>query len=125
MNTGERMKRLRKEKKLTGKEMANILGISQGYYYDIERGDKRPTTDLIAKLCSYFGVSSDYLLGTKTTLQAVENKNSPTGGDPEGILDMDDIEIFKRYTFRLDGEPIDEEEARGLLAYLRTVRKMK
>lgn len=125
MNTGERMKRLRKEKNLSGKEMATILGISQGYYYDIERGDKRPNTEIISKLSEFFGVTSDYLLGTKVNFQAVENNKSPAGETPEGILDMDDIEIFKRFSFRLDGEPIDEEEARGLLAYLRTVRKMK
>lgn len=59
----ERLKPLRKGKKATQKDMAELLGCTDRHYQKIEYGQiNLPATTLIT-LSQYFGVSTDYLLG--------------------------------------------------------------
>ena len=59
----ERLKPLRKAKKMTQVEMAEFLGITHRHYQKIEYGQINvPATTLIA-LADYFHVTTDYLLG--------------------------------------------------------------
>jgi transcriptional regulator with XRE-family HTH domain len=60
---GERLKTLRKTKKLKQADMAIFLQITTRHYQEIEYGKiDIPTTKLIA-LADYFDVSLDYLVG--------------------------------------------------------------
>ncbi|MGX7047745.1 transcriptional regulator [Lactococcus piscium] len=59
----ERLKTLRSEAKLTQKEIANKLNISQKGYSYWERGEREPNNDSLQKLANIFNVSTDYLLG--------------------------------------------------------------
>lgn len=63
MSAKNRIRELRKAAGLTGGELAEMLHITAQYLYELERGEKRLNEDLIERLCSIFGVSSDYLLG--------------------------------------------------------------
>lgn len=57
------LKPLRNGKKLTQKQMAELLDVTERHYQDIEYGKiNLPATTLIA-LAQCFGVSADYLLG--------------------------------------------------------------
>ena len=57
------LKSLRKAKKQTQKEMAQLLGCTEQHYQRIEYGKVNlPATTLMA-LADYFGVTTDYLLG--------------------------------------------------------------
>lgn len=59
----ERIKLLRKQRKLTQVDMAKFLGCTERHYQQIEYGRVNiPTLDLLA-LADYFDVSVDYLLG--------------------------------------------------------------
>ncbi len=58
-----RLKQLRKERHVTQKDMAELLGKTERHYQDIEAGRINvPALTLIA-LSEYFHVSIDYLLG--------------------------------------------------------------
>ena len=59
----QRLKLLRKEKKLTQKEMALFLDKTERHYQDIEAGRINIASLMLLKLADYFGVSADYLLG--------------------------------------------------------------
>ena len=59
------LKDLRKEKKLTQKEMAKLLNKSETGYASWEQGLSEPSINDVRLLCEIFGVSSDYLLGLK------------------------------------------------------------
>lgn len=59
----ERLKILRSEAKLTQKEIAEKLNISQKGYSYWERGEREPNNDSLQKLANIFNVSTDYLLG--------------------------------------------------------------
>lgn len=63
----ERLKELRKQKKVTQQDVANYLGITRPAYTAYEKGSRNPDYDLLNKLARYFNVTTDYLLGTDTT----------------------------------------------------------
>lgn len=58
-----RIKELRKKKKLTQKELAKELGITQTVVGKYEHGDISPRPDKWQKMADFFGVSIDYLKG--------------------------------------------------------------
>lgn len=59
----ERLKALRKEKRLYQEDVAKELGIPKTTYASYEQGKSEPSLETVAKLAVYFGVTSDYLLG--------------------------------------------------------------
>lgn len=59
----ERLKKLRKERKLTQKDIATFLNISQPAYQQFESGKKKMNLETMEKLADFFNVSTDYLLG--------------------------------------------------------------
>ena len=59
----ERLTKLRKEGKLTQKDIATFLNISQPAYQQFESGKKKMNLETMEKLADYFNVSTDYLLG--------------------------------------------------------------
>lgn len=59
----ERLKKLRKEGKLTQKDIATFLNISQPAYQQFESGKKKMNLETMEKLADFFSVSTDYLLG--------------------------------------------------------------
>ena len=63
MNIGDRIRDLRKEKKLSQSELANVLFTSQDTISLWELGKSLPGANDIIKLAKFFNVSSDYLLG--------------------------------------------------------------
>ena len=60
---GERLKELRKERNLTQKQVAEVIGITIKGYNFYELGLREPPIDTLKKLCLFFNVSSDYLIG--------------------------------------------------------------
>ena len=60
---GERLRELRCEKGLTQKQLAEKLNISQKSLSKYERESLDLNTELIVRICRYFQVSADYLLG--------------------------------------------------------------
>ena len=59
----ERIKGLREDNDLTQKQMAKILHIAQNTYSQYETGQRELPLECLIKLCKYYNVSSDYILG--------------------------------------------------------------
>lgn len=60
---GEKLKKLREQKGLTLKEMADRLDLkAHGYISELENGKKYPTVFLVLKLSRMFGVATDALM---------------------------------------------------------------
>lgn len=60
---GQRLKDLRKQKKVGQKEVAELLGLSLRTYQFYECGAYDPSLLNLVVLADYFQVSTDYLLG--------------------------------------------------------------
>jgi len=62
-NLGEKLKKLRLEKGVTQKQIADYLSVTPHSVQRFEYGTNKPSLENIAKLADYFEVSTDYLLG--------------------------------------------------------------
>lgn len=63
MAPSHRIREIRREKQLSGTEIAEKLHMSAQHYYSIERGTRGLSSDITSKLAGIFGVTTDYLLG--------------------------------------------------------------
>lgn len=100
----ERLKKLRKEGKLTQKDIATFLNISQPAYQQFESGKKKMNLETMEKLADYFNVSTDYLLG-KTDFP-----------DPDLEIDIDNaIDNSVAY----DGTPITDNDREIIKNFLK------
>lgn len=59
----DRVDELLKEKGLTAKELAVAIGVSSGNISDWRSGKAKPSTEAVAKMAVYLGVTTDYLHG--------------------------------------------------------------
>lgn len=57
------LKELRKDKRLTQKDIAEMMGISQATYCDYENGVRRMPLNLLCYLADVLETSTDYILG--------------------------------------------------------------
>ncbi len=62
MNFGEKLKYLRKSKKLTQTQLGNYLGVAKSVISYYENGDRYPSYDVLVKIAHTFHVTTDYLL---------------------------------------------------------------
>jgi len=59
MQPGKRIKELRNKKGLKQKELAKIIGLTQGYISDIERGRQSPSPEFVGKISGPLEISKD------------------------------------------------------------------
>ena len=59
----QRLNGLRRERKLSQKQTADDLGVSQALLSHYENGVREPKLEFILKACDYYGVSTDYMFG--------------------------------------------------------------
>jgi len=93
----ERLKKLRTERDLTPKELANIFEVSESTIRMYESNSRSPQMDMIIKMSKFFNVSTDYLLGTdykKTTPEDLFNPNTTT----EQKLSIISENLFNEYS---------------------------
>ena len=60
---GTRLRELRKNAGMKQAELAELLGVTPTQVGDMERGNSTTSMPRLFKLCTYFHVSADYLLG--------------------------------------------------------------
>lgn len=62
---GQRLRTLRKQKNLTQKQLAELIGVKNSIISFYEVGDRFPSPEIIMKLSAVLGTSTDYLLGVE------------------------------------------------------------
>ena len=60
---GDRLKELRKSKKLTQVQVSKMIDVQQGTYSRWENGTLEPNLEAVVKLAKLFDTTTDYLLG--------------------------------------------------------------
>jgi transcriptional regulator with XRE-family HTH domain len=75
ISIGENIKRLRREKNITQEKLAELLSISCPAISKWERGETYPDITMLLPLASYFGVSTDELLGLDTVKNEAKIKS--------------------------------------------------
>lgn len=62
----DQLKSLRERKKLTKKQVADAVGVTERAYITYEYGQRDVSTDVLMRLSDFYGVTTDYLLGRDT-----------------------------------------------------------
>jgi transcriptional regulator with XRE-family HTH domain len=99
-------KKISQRRKLQGftqTQLAQNVGITQAFLAEIEKGRKRPSLEVLEKLCDALGCSADYLLGIppgrhRKTLQeenAVPSSLLSRGISEEMLKEIEDRNITK------------------------------
>lgn len=60
---GNRLRQLRKDRKLTQQQLAELIGVKNSVISFYEVGERIPSPDVLRKLALALHVSADYLLG--------------------------------------------------------------
>jgi transcriptional regulator with XRE-family HTH domain len=79
MTFGEKLRQLRKRKKLTQEQMAELIEIHESHVGRYEKDFSSPTAQVLIRIAKLFNVSTDYLLfddqnDTSTTLKISDNE---------------------------------------------------
>lgn len=87
MNIGEKIRSLRKEKRVTQEELADYLHLSSQAISKWETNVSSPDIDLLPKLAIFFGTSVDHLLDfdqsrVDAAVEALVAQSGRGGGDP-------------------------------------------
>src|SRR5262245_62050250 len=74
---------LREQRRMSREALAEAAGISASYLYEVERGLKRPSTDVLAKLAMALGMLPSQML------EYIERQTPPRGlGRPRALYAM-------------------------------------
>lgn len=101
-----RLKELRKEKKLSQKELADFLGINEKTISRWENGESTIKSDKAQALADFFGVSVGYLLGYT---------NNPKQYDDEVILTTSRTDRVLTHSYQQEAEKIQNSFKRFVL----------
>lgn len=74
MSFGSRLKELRTDKKASQKQVSSDIGISITTISQYENDCRFPNEEILKRLCKYYHISSDYLLGLTDTKHAPLSK---------------------------------------------------
>ncbi|MGE3537403.1 MAG: helix-turn-helix domain-containing protein [Candidatus Tectimicrobiota bacterium] len=85
MSLAKKIVQLRKERNLTQKELASIVGVHFSHMSRYERGISLPSVDVVKKLAQMFHVSADYLLFEESQAMV-----------PADITDQELLQQFER-----------------------------
>ncbi|MBE6534681.1 MAG: helix-turn-helix domain-containing protein [Ruminococcaceae bacterium] len=66
MQFKERLKQLRKSKKITQEQLAAVIGVERSTIGKYESTNTMPSNEILIALAKFFNVSVDYLLGNET-----------------------------------------------------------
>jgi transcriptional regulator with XRE-family HTH domain len=60
---GDKLAQLRRESGLSQRKLATDLKLSQALLSHYENGNREPSLLVVCRVCDYFGVSADFILG--------------------------------------------------------------
>lgn len=69
---GEKIKQLRKNRKLRQDDLAIALELSRGQISNLEKGRRNLSLKQLEKLCAYFQIDMSYFLMSKTTDSCID-----------------------------------------------------
>jgi transcriptional regulator with XRE-family HTH domain len=112
----DRLKNLRKEKKKTQQNIADLLKVRRSTYGEYERGKIIPPMDKIKTLADYFGVSTDFLINNVNT----EKQEIDASDNIQQLLS----ELKGNQNVLFDGDKLDNESRQLLIKSLENSLEM-
>lgn len=111
---GNRIRELRKAKRLTMKQLGEELGVAESTISQYETGKRQMDNETLLRLGEFFDVSVGYILG------AEGNTKAPTG---IGEREMSDAEL--KFALWGNCEDVSDEDLADVRRYAAFVRERK
>lgn len=122
--TGDKIKKLRKERGITQAQLADKLGMSQSTIGMIESGQNNGSTETLTNIAKYFKVPIDYLLSTEERLDLAMNVISKVKELSEKALSKPGIDFSNTIypiCSNFDGEKFTGEEQKEIVNFIKYV----
>ncbi len=100
MDISKRLKDIRKSKDISVYKLSQLSGVSETHIRDLERGDRNPSLDTIAKIAAAMGLSLPELLNETDKATYLNSKEQEL------------VECFRK---------LPDDKADALLAFLKTL----
>lgn len=124
MGLANRLKKLRKEKGLYQKDVAEDIGLTASAIGFYEQGKRKPDNDTLQKLADYYDVSTDYLLGRTNERSSADKIKKAISDDPE-LQDAWD-QISKRENLQLlfkQTKDMDDSSIRQIIRVIKAIEE--
>lgn len=112
-----RLKELRKEKKCTQAQIAELMGVNVKTISRWEKGEFEIKPAQAKMLADYFGVSPEYLLGYSKYKSLLDITKDFLDNDSDNDIDPEYMEEIKEREERLEGERLRRVNYKGLSFY--------
>ena len=119
MTLSEKMKALRKERKITQEQLANGIGVERSSIGKYETGTQ-PSTEIIGRIADYFCVSTDYLLGRTDTSKDIEMLPLKSHGDVSTELLADEEGSFRRHLINAISK-LDNKQLNAVRDFMKSI----
>lgn len=107
----EQLSELRKKRKWSLQDTADLLGMAKSTYAGYESGYREPSLQSLSQIADLFETTVDFLLGrTKEEQEPIEILN---------LINQTDHRLL------LDGETLSNDEIIDFVAFVRTKRNLK
>jgi len=93
---GKRISDLRKEIKISQKELSSYLNISSSTIAMYELDKRQPSFEILERISEYFNVSTDYLLG-KSEIKNAERLLNYKKSNDECIPESEEMELLENF----------------------------
>ena len=125
---GAALRSARRRKRRTLRDVAASAGVSLGYLSEVERGQKEPSSEVLAAICAALGLRlSDLLVGAQVELQAEEGlRREQRRGEPvvHQLAGTASASITRHRLARTQLRPAERPSASGRPAPLRSSREI-
>jgi len=125
VESGTKLKQLRKEKDMTQQQIADLLKVGRPTVAGYETKGKQPDYDKLKILSKYFDVSIDYLLGNTDQRNISIDEKYKEVYDVEEAMEV----ILSQPGLMLNGELLSDESkiilANSILNGIRTVKELE
>lgn len=121
MNIGNRIAKLRENRKWTQEHTASLLGISRAALSHYEKNRREPDSETLGKFADLFRVTVDYLVGRTNNPEATLDDSNREFVDQ---LELASEELLNKFELTIDGQKLSAEEARRFIAFVRAERSM-
>lgn len=110
---GQKINKLRLEKKLSMRDLGEKLGVSHAHISKLEKGINNPSMDFLEKLSEYFKIDVSYFFSKDDVDEILFERNL----SPESLKE--------KYNLVIDGKPASDEEIEEMIKYIKHYRFMK
>lgn len=113
MELGNKLKKLRLQKKYSQEELAKILGINRGTYAQYEIDRRSPDYETLKKLADFYNVTIDYLLGRENETEKKVDKEE---------IDIKELLLNEKKRATWGGQELTPEQRKVLTEMFRVIR---